>query len=334
MSGRRTKLCGDALEHAGLVSLGTLIGVAFELDEVRELVRKHGLSPKGGFRIERAPLKVLAPLLSDLESPAVVEDICRLLERKLRGPKLESTDESHQVESVPIAMLRLKEQELEQVRDDLERGSHQAARLRERESELIRRLEQTEEFEARQHGEIEQLRRELETMANGPAPVDQGPRIHELERDLEILGEVEEGLRRMLAARASRIRELEARVAEAQNNVPKRRRRDAPVVEAPALVDQFRVPHFSTGFYKSLEGKERRSVSQAVQAVLLFCTEGVAYPGLEVKQIEGQDLWSLRASLRLRVYFRVREDGDVDIVALADREEQHTILRRLKDRSQ
>jgi hypothetical protein len=56
-----------------------------------------------------------------------------------------------------------------------------------------------------------------------------------------------------------------------------------------------------------------------MQAALLFCTEGPGYPGLEVKQLEGVDLWSLRA------------DGDVDFVALADREDQNTMLRRLKD---
>ena len=66
--------------------------------------------------------------------------------------------------------------------------------------------------------------------------------------------------------------------------------------------------------------------------MFLFCDEGPAYPGLEVKQIEGQDLWSLRASLKLRVYFRPRDDGDVEIIALADREDQKTALRRLKDR--
>jgi hypothetical protein len=66
--------------------------------------------------------------------------------------------------------------------------------------------------------------------------------------------------------------------------------------------------------------------------VLLFCTEGHAYPGLDVKQLGGQDTWSLRASLGLRVYFRQRDDGDVEFVEVADREEQNTTLRRLKER--
>ena len=85
-------------------------------------------------------------------------------------------------------------------------------------------------------------------------------------------------------------------------------------------------------FYKSLEGKERRSIERGVQAVLLFCTEGPSYPGLEVKQIEGQEIWSLRASLKLRVYFELLEERCVEFVAVADREDQHTTLRRLKER--
>ncbi len=66
--------------------------------------------------------------------------------------------------------------------------------------------------------------------------------------------------------------------------------------------------------------------------MLVFCTEGHAYPGLEVKQLGGQDTWSLRASLGLRVYFRPLADGEIELLELGDREDQHTTLRRLKER--
>ena len=92
------------------------------------------------------------------------------------------------------------------------------------------------------------------------------------------------------------------------------------------------VPYFLPSFYKSLDGKDRRAVERAVQAILLFCTEGHSYPGLEVKQLGGQDTWSLRASLDLRVYFRPLPDGDVEVLELADREDQRTTLRRLKEK--
>ena len=92
------------------------------------------------------------------------------------------------------------------------------------------------------------------------------------------------------------------------------------------------MPYLQPSFYKSLDGKERRSVERAWQALLLFCTEGHGYPGLEVKPMGGQDTWSLRASLGLRVYFRPRPDGDIDVLELGDREDQNTTLRRLKDK--
>jgi len=129
------------------------------------------------------------------------------------------------------------------------------------------------------------------------------------------------------------MRELEEENAELEQLLPKgRRRKKAPEPPPPAPDRRFRLPYFAQSFYRSLDGKDRRSVERAVEAVLLFCTEGHAYPGLEVKQLGGQDTWSLRASLGLRVYFRQRDDGDVEILEVADREEQNTTLRRLKER--
>ena len=123
----------------------------------------------------------------------------------------------------------------------------------------------------------------------------------------------------------------EAEVEELTSLLPKGRKRKAP---PPPNEPEHRlqVPWFLPSFYKSLDGKDRRSVERAIQAVLLFCTEGHAYPGLEVKQLGGQDTWSMRASLGLRVYFRPRADGGIDVLELADREDQHTTLRRLKER--
>ncbi len=92
------------------------------------------------------------------------------------------------------------------------------------------------------------------------------------------------------------------------------------------------MPYFSAGFYRSLVDKERRAIERAMLAVFTLCTEGPTYPGLEVKQLEGLDLWSMRAALKLRVYFRWRPDGDVEIEELGDREDQHTTLRRFKER--
>ena len=130
------------------------------------------------------------------------------------------------------------------------------------------------------------------------------------------------------------MRELEEELAELEPLVPKgrRRKRRMPPAPPPEPVRRFVLPYFASSFYRSLAGKDRKSIERAVQAVLLLCTEGHAYPGLEVKQLGGLSIWSLRASLGLRVYFRSRSDGDVELLELADREEQRTTLRRLKER--
>ena len=121
--------------------------------------------------------------------------------------------------------------------------------------------------------------------------------------------------------------------AELESLIPaSRRRKKKPMLPELEADRRILVPHFLPSFYKSLEGKERRSVERAIQAILLFCTEGHAYPGLEVKQLGGQDTWSLRASLGLRVYFRPLTDGDIEVIELGDREDQNTTLRRLKDK--
>ena len=109
----------------------------------------------------------------------------------------------------------------------------------------------------------------------------------------------------------------------------KRKKKRMPPPPPP---ERFAVPHFTPTFLKSLDGKDRRSIEQAYHAVFMFCTEGSRYPGLQVKSLEAIDLWSLRASRRLRVYFRRRVDGDVEILELLDREEQETMLRRYRER--
>jgi hypothetical protein len=40
----------------------------------------------------------------------------------------------------------------------------------------------------------------------------------------------------------------------------------------------------------------------------------------------------MRASLKLRVYFTYRGDRDIDVLDVADREDQNTMLRRWKER--
>ncbi len=326
-------LVGEALKQGGKLSFATLVAHFVSLEAIREVARKHGLTPKGGFRIERAPARILAPLIAESKDAEVVRDAWRAVVAAIAPSHPETAKADEGALAGLESVLRLKEQELDQLRVTLESKDDQATRQREKETELSRKLQLEIEKGARQYSEIEDLQRQAAvTPGSDVGSSDQRRVIHELERDLETLGEAESGLRRLLALRAARISDLEAEVTDLETKVPKSRRRKAPKPEAPPLSDGFRLPHFTPAFDKSLEGKDRRSVEKAIQSSLLFCTEGPSYPGLEVKQMEGQELWSLRASLKLRVYFQIREDGDVDFLALADREDQNTLLRRFKER--
>jgi hypothetical protein len=347
----------------GQGDFAALLAELVDVRDLREEARRLGLSPKG-YRVDKAPAKVLAQALADPADPEAFGEAMALFvdavtaggaeddgadgpvggEAGAQGDSV-SDDGEDDPEAVRARLERQNASLLEQLeswRRDLDRKDEQIdkaqallARARERGDRLDERVHQEVELGSRLRAEAEDLRRRLvraERAAAADRDVTAAQRqIEELQREQQAILESEEGLRRLIAARNARVRELEATVAELEELVPKGRRRKAPPPPAtePARV---RVPHLTQGFYRSLEGKERRSVERAIHAILLFCTEGPAYPGLEAKQLEGQNLWSFRAALKLRVYFRFRDDGDIEVLALGDREDQNTLLRRFKDR--
>ncbi|MFO1053477.1 MAG: hypothetical protein U1F36_14790 [Planctomycetota bacterium] len=326
------KILAQAMEPQGRVALAALLEFALGVDELRAMAQRHGVSPKG-FRIEAAPAPKLAGLLVDPKQPKVLEATVRAFLDRLTASASEPTAKPSSAAETE-ALLALRNRELAEARAEVERLRAQAAEWREREAELRREAEDVEMRAARTRAELEQalrLANRREARSRSSENPDTERRVRELEREHEELQRNETEQRRLVAVRHARIRELEDRVQELLELVPKDKREKRESPKAPILADEFRIPHFAPSFYKSLYDKDRRAIEKAVQAALLFCTEGHAYPGLEVKPIEGQDLWSLRASLRLRVYFRFRPDGDVDFLALADREDQHTMLRRLKE---
>lgn len=339
-------LTSESFAQDGRLRLAFLFERVLPVGELRDLARRHGLSING-FRIERAPAAKLGPLLADAATD-VRREACEALLARLgqaagdrsSGNGSSGADESASPsasDSVSAAVHRLVEQERDSAVADSAKQAAQLARAREQSDELRKQLARANEEAARHRARIGGLESELEDLrrsdAEPRADADHSSKIHELERDLEALGESEAGLRRLLALRETRLRDAEEAIRELEELVPKRRRRRrTPVADADESRERFRVPYFAEAFYRSLAGKDRGSVERALRSVFLLCTEGPSYPGLETKQIEGQELWSIRASLKLRVYFRVRSDGDVDVLALADREDQHTMLRRLKDR--
>lgn len=329
---RLGKLVERVLTKSGELPLALLLEQLVPVARLRDLVRKFGLTPKGGFRIEKAPAKVLAPLLAESTDAERLGEVVELL-----VPVAPATAAKGDAEALADAraLLLVREKALQVAESELQKARDGAARALERAAELQQRLDA-----AARDGVV--LRRELDDarrapkVVEAPLPADQKDLLRQV-RDLESTCEgfraADEALRRQLAHNQSRLRELEEANAELEALLPsgKRRKKAAPT-PPPEPERRFLLPRFLPSFYKSLDGKERRAVERAFTAVHLFCTEGHAYPGLEVKQLGGQDTWSLRASLGLRVYFRQLPDGEIEVLELADREEQHTTLRRLKDK--
>lgn len=334
---RVRKLSERALKERGALPLALLLEVAVPLPKLRALTHELSLSPKG-FRVEKAPANALAVALSECKEPKDLDRVIALL----LTPRVEKPVEREEADApsvaeaaaAAVAAQKFHEQQTQHLQEELDKARAQGQKVSDRESKL------RQSFEA-QAEDLQQLRAEVGRLrergaaapqpGSGDADRELARRVHDLELELDARTAADDALRRQLAFERSRIRELESEVDELEALLPKGRKRKAPP-PPPEPEKRVFVPYFRPSFYKSLVGKDRKSIERAVQAVLLFCTEGHAYPGLEVKQLGGQDTWSMRASLGLRVYFVRREDGDIDVVEIADREDQHTTLRRIKER--
>lgn len=332
------KLREHVLKDDGSLPLGSLLQFLVPVADLRDLAQKFGVSPKGGFRIERAPARVLAPLLADLRDKQQLDEVLTLLVAKSSAPKppdVESDRTQADAFDEAKSLLALRDAEVVRLRDEIERAREGQARAREREVELGHRLSATQEELGRAKRQASDARSSSQAQVPSVGRGDKvlQHRVHELQSERDGLLAADKVMRRQLARDHSRTRELEDEVAELESLIPaSRRRKKKPMLPEPEQEHRFMIPYFLPSFYKSIEGKQRRSVERAMQAISLFCTEGHGYPGLEVKSLGGQDTWSLRASLGLRVYFRPRPDGDIDVLELGDREDQNTTLRRLKEK--
>ena len=330
------RLREKVLSGNGQLSLSDLLEQLVPLDRLRAFATEFGVTPKGGFRIERAPATVLAAKLAEERDPARLDKLVHALATPLEPSAQPAPPEPSSSRDLneARALLSLKAQEVQRLRDDLERARKGLARAQDRERSLERQLSAANEAATRaQRLVVEAQNVQPPAAQDGKQDKDLTRRVRELEAECASLQTADEAMRRQLASERSRMRELEEELAELDALIPaSRRRKKNPLPPALPAERRFVVPYLQSSFYKSLIGKERRSIEQAWHALLLFCTEGHGYPGLEVKSMGGQDTWSLRASLGLRVYFRPRPDGDVDVLELGDREDQPTTLRRLKDK--
>ena len=324
----------QALEGGGRVALAALVEKLLPLPAQRGFAREHGLSPKG-FRPDKAPAKVLAPLLAATENAELLGEVCAALAERMTAAPAEDAPPAPPARDLE-PVLRLKEQELATARAELERARAAAQELRARNNELTSRATQDSVHTLALQKALDALRARIEALEavrpNGSTDRDREVEIQRLSRDLEELVEIEHEHRIKAAELAAELRERDDRIAELEELVPKGRRKKS-LKAPPPPPERFRVPHFTSTFLKSLANRDRRAVEHAYRAVFLYCSEGPEYPGLQVKALDPIGVWSLRASLRLRVYFRPRADGDIDVLELIDRQEQDTMLRRYRERS-
>lgn len=324
------KLVEHVLGKGTDLPLALLLELLVPVKELRRLARDLGLSPKG-FRVERAPAKVLATQLAELRDGEQVEKVVGLLLPPAEASPAKDDDDAESKADLE-ALLQLRDGELLRLKAEIDDARTAAARARDRLAEAQRRIEILEEDAALLRGQAAKPQPKANAKADRTAAErDLEKRVRELESLHEGFAERDEALRRQLAVTVSELRKLQVENAELTELVPKGKRKKTP---PPPPLEERRVlvPRFLPSFYKSLVGKDRRSVERAFAAIFQFCTEGHSYPGLEVKQLGGQDTWSLRASLGLRVYFRQLPDGEIELLELGDREDQNTTLRRLKEK--
>lgn len=309
--------------------LATLLEVVAPLKELRRLAKEFGLTPKGGFRIDKAPAHVLAPMLAASKDPRQLEAVVRTLEPAVVQPTAMSRKEEPSPDPAFVDLTA----RAQRLAGELAKAQAAVDRQRERESALRQRLEDAEAEMARLRSQISARKADRPQPAR-PARDGLAARVRELEQDLDARDAADEALRRQMAADRRRIRELEITKAELEALLPRGRRKPKAEPASVAAVPEkrIRLPFFRPSFYKSLAAMDQRSVAQAFEAVWTYCTHGPTYPALQVKAMGGQETWSMRAALALRVYFTPREDGDIDVIEVANREDQPTMLRRLKER--
>ncbi|MBL8751978.1 MAG: hypothetical protein JNK15_01650, partial [Planctomycetes bacterium] len=194
------KLAERVLGKGADLPLALLLELLAPVRQMRELAAEFGLSPKGGFRLEKAPAHVLAPMLAELRDGKQLDRVLRLLLPPARAPGKAATEhEPDPALAEATALAELRGADLARARDELERARETAARARERESDLLRRLELAEQ-------ETAMVRRAAAPRPSAAAPgkattglgddKELQVRVHELESEREGLLDTHEALRR------------------------------------------------------------------------------------------------------------------------------------------
>jgi hypothetical protein len=160
-----SKLHEEALGGGGKVSLATMAEALIPVKNLRDVAREHGVSPKGGYRLERAPAKILAPLLCELHLPDVLDDVCELLAEHMTSNIAEKKNAKKKADAAKTRapaylepVLKLTAQELEQAKGEVSKAREVAQGLRDRVDELNRRVQMDGERITQLNKEIEACR--------------------------------------------------------------------------------------------------------------------------------------------------------------------------------
>ncbi len=322
----RDRLVEATLGGKGKLPLLDVLVALVPVARLRQIARERGLSPKG-FRVDIAPAPALAAVLARDLDPDIVQEVCGALV-ELRPPE-ETAPPPPPPPAVAPPSTDATAETLARTEQMLQRAQEASLRDGGLIAELERRLAAEQERSAILRGQLTNLPQRPAAQESSGADRDVVRELHDARIEIEAFARAEEDYRRRIAEQQAQLRDAEVRIEELQAKVPRGQQRKAPPPPLPPA-ERFRIPHFSAEFYRSIEGRDRRAVEAVFDAVFRLAVAGFAYPGLEVKQLGGVDLWSLRAGIKLRVYFQPRSDGDVDILAAGDREDQHTLLRRLR----
>ncbi len=107
------------------------------------------------------------------------------------------------------------------------------------------------------------------------------------------------------------------------------RRSEEPVTEE---VTPWIMPVFTSEFYESVRRWEARTVKAAFDKIRLLCTN-LGHPGLDAKPIQGVDgLYRIFVAQDVRLFYRRRAAGQIEVLSLIDREDLDRYIRAYKSR--
>ena len=179
------KLAEQVLKADGSMPLELLLERLAPVERLREVAQNLGLSPKGGFRIEKAPARVLAPLLAEQREAKSLEEVLALLLPSSDEP--ESSDVGQLREDAAAAaearaLLALRDAEVGRLREELERSREGQGRARIREAELERQLDLVMEELAHEKRAVDDAKKDALAAPVAREDKDHLHRLHELEQ--------------------------------------------------------------------------------------------------------------------------------------------------------